>query len=95
MVDAGDDLRRLEDAAARLRNLNSDPSLAVAVDRRWRGPFIVEGLGVSNLWTDVFEPVRRRLLGSGRWRALQPLDQAELAVQWFLTERPDLRGQEQ
>jgi hypothetical protein len=93
MADEEDmEMRLLRGAADRLRAEKAEDGLAVDVARRWRSLFFVDGLSVTDAWTDVFEPVRRRPLWSRRWRQVQPLEQAEEAVRWFLVHRPDLAG---
>jgi len=37
------DEARLEDVAARLRNVNADPSLEITVKRRWHGLLVASG----------------------------------------------------
>jgi len=85
-----DDHGGLGDIMDRLHGLAASQEMTISVVRRWRGLFIVEGLGVQDLWTDVFEPVRRRLLWSRRWTASRPLLDAERAIRSFLINRPDL-----
>ena len=75
----------------RLRDLNTDCGLQIDVESKWRGPFVVQGIEVSGLWTDVFEPFRRRVLFSRRWQLLQSLAEVERGIAWFLRERPDRR----
>lgn len=87
-----DDQRALNEAVGRLRKLAAGSGLTVSVERRRRGPFVVDGLKVDDLWTEVFEPVRRRLFWSRRWTVRQTVAEAESAVQRFLTDRPDLEG---
>jgi len=50
----------------------------------------VEGLWVGNRWTDVFEPVRSRRTGAGRWKDLQSVSEAAAKIGAFLDRRPDL-----
>lgn len=50
----------------------------------------VDGLWLGDMWTDVFEPVRRRFHLFGRWRQVQSIDEAEAGLEVFLRLRPDL-----
>ena len=83
----------LEALAATLREENDDDSVDVAAHRRLRGVFVVEGLAVSDEWTDVFEPVRRRPLWSRTWRQVKDPEAAAEDVRWFLRHRPDQAGE--
>ena len=85
-----DDERALNDAVGRLQGLAAGSGLAVSVESRWRGSFVVEGLGVDDLWTEVFEPVRSRRFWRYKWTVRQTVAEAERAVQRFLIDRPDL-----
>jgi hypothetical protein len=89
MVEGDLDLHELEEAVTRLRELNTDAGLLIELESRWQGPFVVQGIGVSDLWTEVFEPFRRRALLSRRWRPRQSVAEVERSIAWFLTERPD------
>jgi hypothetical protein len=51
---------------------------------------VVEGLDAGGLWLDLFEPVRRRLVGARRWHEIQPVAQAETNVRDLLELRPDV-----
>jgi hypothetical protein len=89
MVHGDLDLHQLEEAVERLRDLNTDSGLLIEIESRWHGLFVVQGIGVSDLRTDVFEPFRRRVVFNRRWSLRQTVAEAERAVGWFLTERPD------
>lgn len=68
--------------------------LRISASRRrsWRRWQVIEGLSASDLWTDVFEPVRyRRILGSS-FCELQTVSAAAASVGEFLRRRPDLRS---
>ena len=54
---------------------------------RW---VVIEGFAIEDTWTDVFEPVRKRPLLSGRWDEVQPVQLAASNVGRFMRERPDL-----
>jgi hypothetical protein len=80
------------EVADRLNRGVSDSTLEVRAARRrsllqWR---VTEGIEVTDKWTDVFEPVRRRRLVSSKWQAIQPVQQAASNVGSFLRDRPDL-----
>jgi hypothetical protein len=45
-----------------------------------------EGFELTNRWTDVFEPVRSRHLIGGRWREVQPIQEAASKIGRFLRE---------
>lgn len=83
---------RPENVAAQLCAKNVDPDLDICLERRWRGMFVVEGLGVKDGCVDVFKPVQKCWLRSHRWRLLQSLSPAEHGVRSFLLDRPDLQG---
>jgi len=92
MEDVG---RLLALAAADLNERGIAPDLeAFAETRFWQGPFLSQGLGAYNNWTDVFEPVRRRWPLSHRWRPIQSPEEAVTKIEWFLTNRPDLPPEE-
>jgi hypothetical protein len=69
-------------------------TLTVRAARRRSATWLVvsEGLEATNLWTEVFEPVRRRWWLGRRWREVQPLQQAASRVGAFLRDRPDLHA---
>lgn len=82
----------LFDVADRLNRRVSGSTLEVRAARRrsflrWT---VVEGLEVTDNWTDVFEPVRTRRLLQSEWTEVQPVQQAASKVGAFLRERPDL-----
>ena len=77
-------------AAADLNVRRIAPEIEVLVDIRWHGLYRYQGLCAYNLWTDVFEPVRRRWPWARTWKLLQSPDQAARNIEWFLVERPDL-----
>ncbi|HEY3560337.1 MAG TPA: hypothetical protein VGL05_22875 [Kribbella sp.] len=83
------DLHELEEAVTRLRDLNPDSRLLIEIESRRRGPFVVQGIVVSDLWTDVFEPFRRRVVFGRRWQLRQTVADVERSIAWFLTNRPD------
>jgi hypothetical protein len=51
---------------------------------------VVEGLQVSDKWTDYLEPVRKQRVLSQTWRELQPVQDAASKIGEFFRERPDL-----
>jgi hypothetical protein len=55
---------------------------------------VTEGIDFSNLWTDGFEPVRRRRFFARRWTEIQSVAHAASNVGKFITQRPDLGGLE-
>jgi len=80
------------EAAERLNQRVGDSSLEVRASRRrsfllWT---VTEGIEVTDNWTDVLEPVRRRRLMSSKWHEIQPVQQAASNVGSFLRDRPDL-----
>lgn len=86
-----DDVERVLAALAADLNVRQlAPDIEVLVDRRWHGLLRAQGLMAYNLWTDVFEPVRKRWPWSRRWRAVQSPESAASKIGWFLTNRPDL-----
>lgn len=85
-----DDIEQLlATAAADLNDRRLSADLEVLVEKRWSGPFRAQGLCAYNLWTDVFEPVRRRLPWTKRWALVQPPEDAARKIEWFLVHRPD------
>lgn len=62
----------------------------VALRRRQWLVVVTEGLWVGDKWTDVFEPVRRRVALSDRWTDLQSVDAAASKIGDFVDSRPDL-----
>ncbi len=79
--------------AARMNKRNEAEGLEIAAHRersvtKWA---VTEGLHAGDYWTDVFEPVRQRGLLGGRWRDVQPVQEAAAKIGAFLRERPDLR----
>lgn len=86
--------RSLAAAAAELNERRIAPEIDVLVDTRWGGPFRIQGLCAYNLWTDVFEPVRKRWPFTRRWTAVQSAEDAASKIEWFLTKRPDLPPEE-
>lgn len=79
------------EVADRLNRRVGDSTLEVRATRRrsllqWT---VTEGIEVTDYWTDVFEPVRRRRLVSSKWQDMQPVQQAASNVGSFLRERPD------
>ncbi len=89
MADAVD--RELQTAAEALNARHAGATgLQVGVAVRWRGPFRVQGLCVWDLWTDVFEAVRHRLLWTRTWHLRQAPVDAAANIDWFFAHRPDL-----
>lgn len=86
--------RLLAAAAAELNERRIAPEIDVLVDTRWRGLFRTHGLCAHNLWTDVFEPVRKRWPFMQRWKPVQTPEDAASNIEWFLTNRPDLPPEE-
>jgi hypothetical protein len=82
----------IREVADRLNQGVIDSTLEVRAARRrslltWT---VTEGIEVTDNWTDVFEPVRRRGLMSTKWQEVQPVEQAASKVDSFLRDRPDL-----
>ena len=89
MVDAVE--QELRTFAQRLVDLHETTTgLHTQVETRWRGPLRAQGLGVGDLWTDVFEPVRHRLPWSRTWQVRQRPSEAAAKIEWFFANRPDL-----
>ena len=55
---------------------------------QWR--VAIEGIGVGDKGTNVFEPVRWRRFLSGSWREVQTVASASAEIGSFIRERPDL-----
>jgi len=64
-------------------------TLRVFAQRYRRMTFVVEGLLVWDMWTDVFEPVRKRRVFTNKWTEIQPINEAASKLEAFLRERPD------
>jgi hypothetical protein len=65
----------------------------LTVQPNTRGLFkVVQGLLVSDNWTDVFEPVRTRRRFSDHWTEVQSVQDAAAKIGVFLRERPDQAG---
>jgi hypothetical protein len=62
----------------------------VALRRRHWLIVVAEGLWVGDKWTDVFEPVRRRVAFRDRWTDLQSVAVAASKIGDFVDSRPDL-----
>lgn len=88
-MDDDETWRALQDAAARLNALTTDTLQVRAARRSFLG-VTTEGLEVTDLWTDVWEPVRRIDRFGGSWDQFNSVDQAEEHIRHFLSERPDL-----
>jgi hypothetical protein len=73
---------------AMLSGRNAD--LTVVAERRRQLFTVTEGIAAGNMWTDVFEPVRRRTVFTKTWRELQSVPDAAAKIGQFLDERPDL-----
>ena len=59
--------------------------------RSLRSWSVTEGLLVSDKWTDVFDPVRKRRIFSSHWAGVEPVQEAASRLGTFLRERPDQR----
>jgi hypothetical protein len=62
----------------------------IALRRRQWLVIVTEGLWVGDKWTDVLEPVRRRVAFSDRWSDIQSVEDAASKIGTFLDSRPDL-----
>ena len=82
----------IHEVANRLNAGVGDSTLEVRASRRrsFLGWSVTQGIEVTDNWTDVFEPVRRRRLMSSKWQEIQPVEQAASNIGSFLRDRPDL-----
>jgi hypothetical protein len=84
----------LVEAASALADAAANQGMRLRASRRWRVLELsyVEGLELTDRWTDIFEPVRRRRLWGTRWENVQSVDQAAALIAGFLRDRPDREG---
>ena len=64
-------------------------TLSVAAYQQRNLTKVIQGLRVSDKWTDGKEAVRERRYFSNKWIELQPVQEAASKIGAFLRERPD------
>jgi hypothetical protein len=76
----------IEESARRLNDEQAGSEFTVTTlrCRRLNWWTVSEGLHLGNLWTDVFEDVRKRRFFSDDWQDVQSLESAEAHIREFI-----------